>query len=226
MNTTAHMEEKFAQINRFFIPFYLILSIGAAIYYGLRQDAYHFWTSLGTLALPAGLAAFYPLFKFKIVHQLNFVILMFSMLGHTLGSALEFYRWIPYFDKFVHMLSGVFVSILCLGLYLCIRVDAPRVCQERLLAVLFVFFGSMAVAGLWEICEYFVHAITGRDVQNVAATGVSDTMQDMIVCMVGTVLYLPAVSALFKGKHSFLTGAAEAFVEKNGARLGRKHSLS
>lgn len=221
MNATAHMEEKFARINRFFIPFYLFLSVAAAVYYGVHRDGYHFWTSLGTLALPAGLAVFYPLFKLKSVHQLNFLVLAFSMLGHTLGSALEFYQRIPHFDKLVHMLSGVFVSILCLGLYLCIRADAPLTRNERLLAILFVFFGSMAVAGLWEIIEYAVHAVTGRDVQKVAATGINDTMQDMIVCLVGTILYLPAVSALFKGKQNFWAGAALAFVEKNGVRLGR-----
>lgn len=226
MNTTAHMEEKFARINRIFIPFYLFLSIAAAVYYGVHQDGYHLGTSLGTLALPVGLAVFYPLFKLKSVHQLNFLVLAFSMLGHTLGSALEFYQLIPYFDKFVHMLSGVFVSVLCLGLYLCIRADAPLTRNERLLAILFVFLGSMAVAGLWEISEYAVHAVTGRDVQKVAATGINDTMQDMIVCLVGTLLYLPAVSALFKGKHNFLTGAAVAFVEKNGARLGRKYTTN
>lgn len=223
MNTTDRMEAKFARINRIFIPFYLLLSVAAAVHYGLRQDAYHFWTALSTLALPVGLKLFYLLFRLKAVQQLNFIVLMFSMLGHTLGSALEFYQRIPHFDKFVHMLSGAFVGALCLGLYLCVRPDAPRTRQERIMALLFVFFGSMAVAGLWEICEYLVHAITGRDVQKVAATGINDTMQDMIVCLIGTLLYLPAVSALFRGKSSFLTGAAEAFVEKNGARLGRKH---
>ncbi len=216
------MEERFARINRVFVPCYLLLSIASAIYYGVRQDSYHLWTALGTLVLPVGLVIFYGIFHLKPVHQFNFIVLLFSLLGHTLGSVLEFYKLIPYYDKFVHMLSGTFVSSLCLGLYLVIRHEGPLERQERLLALLFIFLGSMAVAGLWEVSEYFVHAITGRDVQNVASTGINDTMQDMIVCLIGTLAYLPLASGLFRGKHNLWTGAAEAFVRKNGARLGRK----
>ena len=78
-----------------------------------------------------------------------------------------------------------------------------------------MFFGSMAVAGLWEICEYGVHALTGRDVQHVLDTGVSDTMQDMIVCMIGTLFYVGCVIRRYRGKPNALTDAAESFVEVN-----------
>ena len=52
--------------------------------------------------------------------------------------------------------------------------------------------------------------------QRVVLTGVSDTMQDMIVCMIGTIAYLPAVFRLGKGKSSVWTGPAEGFAGKNG----------
>ena len=42
----------------------------------------------------------------------------------------------------------------------------------------------MTSAVLWEIWEYGV-SLFGADPQQVALTGVSDTMQDMIVCTVG-----------------------------------------
>ena len=44
---------------------------------------------------------------------------------------------------------------------------------------------------LWESWEYFVSQF-GADPQQVAATGVGDTMQDMIVCTLGGLI--PAVS--------------------------------
>ena len=149
------------------------------------------------------------------MHQLTFVVLLFTLLGYTLGSVWEFYLLIPNFDKVVHMLSGVFVSMLALTLYCVVKPEHKLDACNCATAMLFVFFASMAVAGLWEITEYFVNLITGRDVQRVAATGVGDTMQDMIVCLIGTLAYLPLVRRACHGKSSVWTGMAEAFIENN-----------
>jgi len=59
------------------------------------------------------------------------------------------------------------------------------------LAICFMLVTSIAVAGLWEIGEYLVSGTVGRDLQEVAATGVADSMQDMIVCILGTLAVLP-----------------------------------
>lgn len=137
------------------------------------------------------------------------------VLGYTLGSVWEFYLLIPNYDKIVHTLSGVFVSMLALALYCVVKPEHRLEARDRVLAALFVFFASMAVAGLWEIAEYFVNLITGRDVQRVALTGINDTMQDMIVCMIGTLAYLPLVVRACKGRKSVLTGMGEALIENN-----------
>ena len=71
----------------------------------------------------------------------------------------------------------------------------------------------MAVAGLWEIGEYILSKITLRDMQNVASTGVADSMQDMIVCLLGTLLLLPAVKHLAEGKTTVLNVLIPPFVE-------------
>ena len=80
---------------------------------------------------------------------------------------------------------------------------------------MFTFLGSMAVAGLWEIGEYLASMVVGLDLQRVALTGVSDSMQDMIVCMAGTLATLPFVKRLTDGKADLITGAVTAFVEIN-----------
>ena len=48
----------------------------------------------------------------------------------------------------------------------------------------------MAIAGLWEIGEYLI-SLFFLVTHSVAETGVSDTMQDFIVCMIGALLWLP-----------------------------------
>mgnify|MGYP002859934576 CR=1 FL=1 len=49
----------------------------------------------------------------------------------------------------------------------------------------------------------------------VAETGVSDTMQDMICCLVGTIAFLPSAVHLGKGKGDWLTGAVSDFIDQN-----------
>ena len=81
----------------------------------------------------------------------------------------------------------------------------------------------MAAAGMWEIGEYFVHMITGRDVQKVIATGINDTMLDMIVCMIGTIMYLPSVKRFCSGKSSILNNAVASFAKKYENRMKSGH---
>ena len=54
-------------------------------------------------------------------------------------------------------------------------------------AALFTWMFAVLSAVLWEIWEYIV-SLFGADPQQVAATGVGDTMQDMIVCTLGGLL--------------------------------------
>ena len=204
-------EAMFSKINRVFFPAYIALCACAAIYYGVRMDWYHFPLSLLAMTMPLLIVLAFKLARARRSSQMDFMILFFILLAYPFGSILEFFQLIPHYDKFCHTLSGAFVSMLALALFLMICPE-HRVTRENLaLAVLFVFFASMAVAGLWEISEYFVHAVTGRDVQRVALTGVDDTMQDMIACLVGTLIYLPQVSRFCRGRYSPLNSLALPF---------------
>ena len=83
------------------------------------------------------------------------------------------------------------------------------------LAYLFVFFASMAVAGLFEVTEFTLAPLLHRDLQHVLETGVGDTMWDIIVCLAGTLLFLLLMVLRSHGKKEPLTGAAEAFAAQN-----------
>lgn len=211
MDSINPYEARFQSINRIFVPVYVLMGLAAALLYGLKGDFYHCPLALGTLLVPVGLSLFYRLFRLRRVHQLDFWVLIFATLAYMLGSVAELYLALPGYDKLAHMLSGVFVGMLCLCLLRAVRPGRELNPEDTALALLFVFFGSMAVAGLWEVGEYYVYRITGRDVQRVAATGVNDTMQDMIVCLVGTLAYLPQVSAYCRGKRGVMNSLPDAF---------------
>ena len=208
-------EARFAKVNRIFLAFYYLFSAVLIVVYAIRKDGYHLGISIGTLAIPPALALFYRITRLKRVHQLDFLILAFTFLAYPLGSCLDFYRILPGFDKVAHTLSGVFVSVLCLVLYYFLKPGHAVEARDAALAMVFTFFGSMAVAGLWEIAEYLISFVVGLDLQRVAATGVADSMQDMIVCMIGTLVTLPFVHRLCHGKTDPLTGAVSTFVELN-----------
>ena len=215
MTDMEKRELKFEKINRVFVALYYLMCIVLIVVYAVMRDGYHLGISLGTLVIPPAIALFYRLMHWKPVHQLNFLVLAFTVLAYPLGSCVDFYRIVPGFDKLAHMLSGVFVSVLCAALYCALKADHRIATADAAMAAVFTFFGSMAVAGVWEIGEYLISGVVGLDLQRVAATGVADSMQDMIVCLVGTLATLPSVVRLTKGRPDLLTGGVDAFVRKN-----------
>lgn len=215
METIPLREKRFAKINRIFFALYLAFCAILIAVYAIRRDDYHLIISLGTPLVFPALWLFYKMFHFRRVHQLEFLIVAFTFLAYPLGSCLDLYRALPGFDKLAHCLSGVFVSLLCLVLYYALKPGHCIEVKDAALAMAFTFFGSMAVAGLWEIGEYILSAIVKIDLQRVLTTTVSDSMLDMIVCLIGTAFTLPFVKRLCSGKRDILTGAVEAFVEIN-----------
>ena len=215
MNRIDRTEARYALVNRIFFPLYLLLCAVLAAVYALKRDGYHLGISLGALAIPIAMALFYRLTGLKVVHQIDFIILAFTLIAYPLGSCLDFYARFPGYDKLMHMLSGAFVSVLCILLYCALKPGHRIGSDDFWLALLFTFFGSMAVAGLWELAEYGINLVTGRDVQHVLDTGVGDTMQDMLVCMIGTVATLPLLRPLSQGRQTRFTAPIDAFLERN-----------
>lgn len=215
MERIHRQEQKFMRINRIFTALYIAFCAGLILLYAVRRDVYHLSISLGTLVVPAGLGLLYRIFRFRRVHQMDFLILTFVFLAYPLGACLDLYRILPGFDKLAHCLSGLFVSLLCLALYYALKPGHAIEAGDGRLAMLFVFFGSMAVAGLWEIGEFLLSALVKIDLQRVQSTSIVDSMLDMIVCLIGTLAALPFVHRLTHGRHDPVTGAVEAFVEIN-----------
>jgi len=178
-------------------------------------DCYHLWLCVLAPAIPVAVVLLFRALKLRFTWHLNLVIMIFITLAYLLGSCVDLYHSLPGYDKFIHSVSGLFVSLLCCVAYYFIKSShALEALDARILPV-FVFCGSMTVAGLWEIWEYVMSGLTGQDLQFVAETGVSDTMQDMICCLVGTIAFLPSAVRLGNGKGDWLTGAVSDFIEQN-----------
>lgn len=212
-------EAHFHAALRFVRAAYAIFGVAVAGRGGLRHSSYEWINGLSTLLLIPGLALMRRMFRWKGGAQLEILVYAFACLSWTLGGAAECYEAIPYFDKAVHTLSGVLVSMLALALFRVLERARPIPAQGKSTACLFMLFASMAVAGMFELCEYALAPFVGRDLQHVLDTGVSDTMGDIFVCLCGTLVSVALLLRSFRGKHSFLTDAADAFALQNGARL-------
>ena len=204
-NELQRRQQRARTVYRVFASCFCLLCVSLVIFYAVRRDAYHFGISLGTLVFPAAISLIWKLPFLKRVWSLDCLILGFVFIAYPLGSCVDLFHWLPGFDKVAHTLSGTFVSILALILYYVLKPGHSIERQDKALATTFMVLVSLAVAGLWEIGEYALAGVVGRDLQNVTTTGVADSMQDMIVCALGTLATVPIALRLSDGKRGLLS---------------------
>lgn len=143
----------------------------------------------------------------KILHYemselVEFVYLIFILLAHLLGSVVNLYAKIWWWDLFVHGLSGVLTAIL--GLLLLKRFSLlPN--RNKWFVVIFMICFSLSVASMWEFFEFTMDKITGGDTQWVVKTGVDDTMTDMLIAFFGSILFTIYYSLAERKKWKGLT---------------------
>ena len=134
-------------------------------------------SSLIVLLLPRILKKF----KIKISNSLEFAYLIFVVFAYFLGTVINFYDRFPNYDTLMHFLSGVLEAYIAINLL-------KR--NDTLLDILFVLgFVSLISVG-WEIFEFTSSIILKVDPQRVEITGVTDTMKDLIVALIGAILFL------------------------------------
>ena len=123
------------------------------------------------------------IFKIKINDGINFIYILFIFMSHFLGVTCELYGQIFWYDKFIHFLSGIITSFI--AIYILEKIKNRH---NLLFNILFIIAFSLMVASLWEIFEYLSSYYFNVDPQRVALTGVSDTMKDIIVAFLGSIL--------------------------------------
>ena len=130
---------------------------------------------------------------------------------------MEGYTLIPWWDLFLHCLSGALAGLIGLILFNALRKNNGKIDhQDMLLAVLFVNFFGTTTAALWEYYEFILDEFFGATAQMVALTGVSDTMTDMMVCTLGTVVVSIIIFLHYTTKYkSMIMQTVDHYYEKN-----------
>ena len=125
------------------------------------------------------------IFKVKINETIIFTYLIFIFFGYFLGSILNWYNTIEHYDKITHLISGIMTSFLAL----IILISFKSYNSKKLFNILFIIVFSLAIASLWEMFEFTFDKLFSKDAQHVITTGVDDTMLDIVMAFLGTIIF-------------------------------------
>lgn len=125
-------------------------------------------------------------FSSKVNDLIELIFLLFILFAQLLGSILHFYGIIYWYDSFMHYISGILTSFLAVLLLVLFNKYEEK---DRVFNIIFIISITLMVAGLWEIFEFTADNLLGGDAQKVVATGVTDTMKDIICALLGSILF-------------------------------------
>ena len=170
------------KINIFLI---LVASI-FSIYFAFKNDNIVFIIKdISVIFTISALYIIQRIFNIKINEGLNFVYILFIFMAHFLGVVVNLYDKIYWFDKFTHFLSGIVSSFFAIYI---LNITKNKNNKKIFFNILFIIAFTLMIASLWEMFEYISSYYFGVDPQKVAQTGVSDTMADIIVAFLGSIL--------------------------------------
>ena len=176
----------------------ILMAIIGTLYFVFTRDT-NIVLILKDISIIVTISALYiiqKLFKIKISEGINLIYITFVFMAHFLGVICELYNYIYWFDKFVHFLSGIVTAFV--AIYLLVKCKKDK---NIFFDILVIISLTLAVAAFWEIFEYLSSFYFHMDPQKVLTTGVSDTMGDIIVAFLGSILV--SICYYFENKYNY-----------------------
>ncbi len=142
------------------------------------------------------------IFNIKITDEMELVYILFIILAQFFGSVVNLYNLTWWYDLFAHFLSGVLTSVLALVVMNWFGVYKEK---NKWFNSLFIICFTLMVASIWEFIEFGSFVFLKMDVQHHLTTGVFDTMEDMLVAFLGSVIVvIRYLTESKKGNKGFL----------------------
>lgn len=121
--------------------------------------------------------------RLKLSDKEIFLYYVFILLADFIGCVCNLYNTVSWYDIFVHFLSGMFTFVLATIIYRLITND-----KNKILKILFCLGIVAIIAIAWEVFEFSIDSLVHTNLQHNQDTGVIDTMQDMIVALLGGII--------------------------------------
>lgn len=221
MPELLYREKKFLKIN-IFLLLAMGITAGSCAISGLQAgDSYAAFQAVLALVMFTFPALITRFLHFSIPQDCRMLYYIFTFSTVVVGSAMYGYSWIPYWDKLFHFISGILISAVGLIVsHLLFHSLSGTRKVRRILYTLFSFTFNLSLAVLWEIYEYMLYIFLGIDAVNTLTSGVNDTMQDLIVCLLGGGLFTASLLLAFrKGKYGFFLSICKHFFNLRGQEL-------
>ena len=164
-------------LNIIAIGIYIVTFIYALI---INWGGKYFTMTFVAMLTPLIMPLLFKLIKVKLPGEFYLINTAFVYFASLVGSCLGGYST-PYYDKFTHCVSGVVIAELIYILYKHYLRDDNR----KMLMFLFINGLNAMVALFWEFYEYALLIFFDYDAIRHYATGIHDSMTDMLVAVIG-----------------------------------------
>ena len=124
-------------------------------------------------------------FRINLPGEFEIVVLVFIYLSMYLGEIQNFYILFPWWDLFLHAISGVLLGAVGLALVHLLNEHKVTLKMSPGFVALFAFTFAVALGVGWEIFEFSMDSFLGLNMQK---SGLVDTMWDLIVNTFGAAL--------------------------------------
>lgn len=141
--------------------------------------------------------------KYQMNNILKISLIAFIYASQCLGTALNFYDMISWWDVMLHTISGIIFFYV--GIYLWDVLTKKNTYPKAniLIIVIFATLFSLSIITIWEIFEFSVDSILNENMQvardAIGRDAIADTMLDMISAVIGTIVAILTI-CIFKKK--------------------------
>ena len=173
----------------------------------------YIFSSLITLGTIIGIRIFFTACKIKLPISLNLTIQFFIFISMILGKINNFYGLFPWWDLFLHLVSGP--VLVMVGYIIFIKINKKNIKNNvtAITIVMFSLFFGIAMAGCWEIFEFTTDKLLGLNSQG---GSLQDTMEDIIAGTLGSIFMIPFLLKYLKyGKGAFFDNLTKSMIGEN-----------
>jgi uncharacterized membrane protein YjdF len=215
-------DEKIERTYFSFIWLIRILLIAALVLEAYYQRIEFFFVTGLALILTLVPILFEKRYKIKVPPGLHLFIVLFIYAGIYLGEVKDFYYRFFWWDTVLHTLAGFALALVGFSVILLLYKTQKIKANPQLIAF-FAFCFSTTLSVLWEIFEFSMDIIFKLNMQKVhIGTGVTDTMIDLSVNMIGALIAsIMGYFYLKKGKSDIYSKFINYLINKN-PRLFKK----
>ena len=148
-------------------------------------------------------------FKFNISASIDFLVQSFIFMSLFMGKMYRYYSIWPFWDFFLHWLSGVILGFIALTVLKPLAGKKAYPLLSPVFVSVFIFMFSITGAVIWEFWEFAGDQLFGFDSQLFSLV---DTMSDMISGSIGGFMvaimgYMFIKRSSFRFLNGFANGA-------------------